>query len=315
MTLSSVDLQSQNRTEVPTQATTNTLWGNVIMKCLATRQHFELPQYTTLNEKYGILAEESIGRKFGGDFELKYFGIGVRGWKCDGTNVLGGSKSKLLQHQPIDMDMFSPIPFIGRPLSQDLDPFVRQNYRMRTIKDIGDVEPWVFYWIKLTNFDNYGPGVYKITRDEDGNESPVTYVPERDNLFSPQPRDFNSEGSVPIPDVYLNSSGLYDCSLHGQDLVECVNACRALYNDASLASISESTMIWGYDTKTDGQIGNGAVVRYDEIVSAVVGHHVTEKDGRQANNNTDINMVFDHGASEPMLLHTDATAPVTGSGN
>lgn len=310
MALSTNESNDQNRSEAPTQAVTNTPYGNLIAKCLATRQPFTLPQYTTLNEAYNILAAQSIGLKNGGDFTLKYFSIGIRGFDANGTNVLGGTKLKVNQHQPIDGNLFSPIPFICRPIANDLDNVNRAKYRMRVVKDVGGVA-YAFYYLKLISFLNYAPSVNKITRDTAGNETPVKYVPVKDDLMNPQPLDFTSEGSVPVSNVYINSSAILDCSLTTADLLECADACRILYGDSSLAAVSETALIWGIDTQTDGAVGQGQVVRYTEVLSAVVAHYITERDARSLLNNVGVKLGFDHGASEPMLLHAGVTQPAS----
>lgn len=315
MALSATDIQDQNRSEVPTQTTTNTGWGNMIMKCIVTRQPFTLPQYTTLNERYEILAEESIGPKHGKDFELKYFGVGIRGSNCIGTNSLGVSKLKVNQHQPIDMNLFTHIPVLCRPVDADIDNVNRAKYRLRKIELGFDGNPYIFYYLKLIDFSHYNPQVNKVTRDENGNEDPKPYVPKRDDLFNPQPVDFTSEGSVPISNVYLNSSAILGCTLFQGDLQEMANACLKKWGDASLAAINETMIVVGYDTKTDGQTGGGGVIRYDEVTSAVAVHYITERDARNALNNTVLNLDFDHGASEPMLLHTNSTTSPGGQGN
>jgi hypothetical protein len=306
MALSATEIQDQNRSEVPTQSVTNTGWGNIITKCVVTRQPFNLPQYTTLNERYNILATQSIGPKNGKDFELKYFGVGIRGSDCDGKNLLGATKMKVNQHQPKDANLFVPIPFACRPVASDFDNVNRGKYRMRTVQDVNGVAT-AFYWLKLISFANYNPQVMVITRDENNNETPVPYIPEKDDLFNPTPVDFISTGSVPISNVYMNSSAILDCSLDQADLTEMENACRILYGDASLAAPNEVGIAYGIDTQTDGQIGQGAVIRYTEVLSAVYAHYITERDARSALNNVRLQYAFDHGASEPMLLHTNAT--------
>lgn len=308
MPLSATEIQDQNRSEVPVQTTTNTGYGNLIMKCVATRQQFVLPKYSTLNERYNTLAEDSIGVKNGKDFELKYFGVGIRGANCVGTDpVTGVSRMKVNQHQPTDMNLFTHIPMACRPLDNDFDNVARAQFRLRVVENGFDGNPYAFYYLRPINFDHYNPQVLKITRDEDQNESPVPWVPSRDDLFNPQPRSFNSEGSVPVSDTYLNASAILGCSLDQGALQEIANACRVKYNDASYAAINETMICWGYDTKTDGMIGNGATIRYDEVLSAVAAHYITERDARNVLANTFLTMDYDHGASEPMLLG-DATA-------
>lgn len=308
MALSATDVPDQNRSEVPTQTTTNTGWGNIIMKCLATRQLFDLPRYTTLNERYNVLADVSIGRKDAKDFELKYFGVGIRGANCNGSDSMGVSRMKINQHQPIDMNLFTAIPFICRPVNEDLDNVNRAKYRMRVVMNGYDGNSYVFYFLKLIDFSNYDPQVSKIVRDDQGNETATPHVPVRDDLFNPQPKDFTSEGSVPLSNTYLNSSAVLGCSLNQNDLQELANACLKLYNDSSYAAVNETMIAWGVDTQTDGATGGGGVIRYTEVRSAVAAHYITERDARSALNNTMLNMDYDHGASEPMLLHTNATA-------
>lgn len=304
MALSSSELQDQNRSEVPTQTVTNTPWGNLIGKCCGTRQNLTLPPFTTLNERYNILAATSIGIKNGHDFELKYFGIGVRGSNCTGQDANGVSKIKVNQHQPIDMNLFHAIPFIARPLSAPLDNLTRSKYRMRVVENDINGIPTEFYYLRLIDFTEYNPEVNDITRDANNNEIATKNIPVKDSLFNPQPQEFTSEGTVPVSNVYVNSSALLGCSSNANDLQEIADACRRKYGDASYGSINETMLCWGIDTQTDGQISGGATIRYTEVMSAVAAHFVTERDGRNVLNNTAIEMNYDHGASEPMLLHT-----------
>lgn len=315
MAITSADVQDQNRSEVPTQTVTNTAIGNLITKCCVTNQKFTLDQYSTLNERHNLMAEESIGVKNGRDFELKYFGIGIRGSDCDGKTGIGTTKLKVNQHQPIDMNLYVPIPFIARPIDNDLDNINRMKYRLRVVETWDDgIVRAVYYW-KLVSFANYNPSINKITRDDAGNESAKPYVPNKDDLFNPQPIDFTSVGAVPISNVYLNSSAILDCSLTQQDLNEIALACKGKFGDTSYASINEVGIGYGIDTQFDGQISGGATIRYTEVLSATYAHYVTERDGRNAVTNTKVQLAYDHGASEPMLLHTNATGTTSSQGN
>lgn len=315
MSLSANELQDQNRSEVPAQTVTNTSIGNLLNKCIATGQPLTIPQYTTLNEHYGILAEESLGLKQSRDFYLKYFGVGVRGSNCDGKDANGVTKLKVNQHQPIDANLFTPVPFICRPIDNDLDNFNRSQYRMRTIKEVNGIV-YAFYWLKLINFDNYNPSENKITRDPvTGVESVKPLIHSKDDLDNPQPVDFTSTGTVPISDEYVNSSAILDCSLTQADLREMSLACKVYYNDAGYASINEVGIAYGIDTQNRGEIAGGGSIQYTEVASAVFAHYITERDGRNAMTNVKIQLAFDHGASAAMLLHSNSTQGSTGQGN
>lgn len=308
MSITSTEVLNQNRSEIPTQTVTNTGVGNLIAKCILTGNSVNIPPFTTLNERHNILADQSIGLKDAREFFLKYFAIGIRGSNCTGVDGLGVSTMKVNQHQPIDMNLFVSIPFACRPIDSDFDNVNRAKYRLRVIEEIGGVV-YAFYYLKLINFENYDPRLLKIARDEDGNETSVPFIPVKDDLFNPKPVDFTSEGSVPTSNVYINSSAVLDCTLDQTALQELRNACLIKYNDEAYAAINEVALVYGADTQTDGRVGQNGIIRYTEVLSAVIAHFICERDARSASNNTRVTLAFDHGASEPMLIHVD---PVTG---
>lgn len=313
--LSANELQDQNRSEIPAQTVTNRSIGNLLNKCIITGRPFTVPEFTTLNERYKVLASESLGVKNSRDFYLKYFGVGVRGSNCDGKDSNGVSKMKVNQHQPIDANLFTAIPFIARPQSEDLDNFNRSKYRMRTVEERNGIA-YVFYWLKLINFDNYNPGEKMITRDPvTGLEDSVPYIHTKDNLDNPQPVPFTSNGSVPTSNTYVNSSAVLDCSLDKNDLREISLACKIYYNDASYGSINEVGIAYGIDTENRGEIAGGGSIQYTEVASAIFAHYITERDGRNALTNVKVQQAFDHGASVPMLLHTTATEMASAQDN
>lgn len=315
MTLSANELQDQNSSEIPAQTVTNTSIGNLLNKCISTGRPITIPQFVTLNEVHEILAEESLGLKNSRDFYLKYFGVGVRGSNCDGKDERGVTKIKVNQHQPIDANLFTPIPFICRPLSEGMDNLTRELYRLRTVETRNGIA-YEFYWWMLINFDNYDPSENKITRDPvTGIEDVKPYIHVEDNLKNPQPVDFTSSGSVPISNEYINSSAILDCTLNQANLREMALACKIYYNDASYASINEVGIGYGIDTEFRGQIEGGATIQYTEVMSAIYAHYITERDGRNALTNTKVEQAFDHGASAPMLLHSTATQTAVSQGN
>lgn len=307
MALSSTEQQDRDRSEVPAQTVTNTGIGNLIGKCIISGQPVNIPQYTTLNELYNVLATQSFGEnKDSRLFYLKYFGIGVRGSNCNGMDGRGISRMRANQHQPIDANLFTPIPFAARTLDNDFDNIKRAQYRMRVVMNFGGVD-YAVYWLKLIDFSKYDPKLSKVTVDETtGLEDPRPFVPSKDDLFNPEPVTLTSQGTVPISNVYLHSSAILNCSLNGEDLVELKNACRIVMGDSSLAAISEVGIAYGIDVDTTGKIAGGEVP-YKEVQSAVFAHYATERDARNANTNKTIPLAFDHGVSEPMLLHTSST--------
>ncbi len=315
MALSAQELADLNRSEVPAQTVTNTSDGMTLNKCISTGQPYKVEKWTTLNELYEVLAEESLGVKNSRDFYLKYFGIGVRGANAIGTDSRGVTKMRTNQHQPIDANLFTAIPFIGRPLSNPLDAVQRENYRMREVKEVNG-ELWEFWWLQLINFDRYDPHEVLITRDPiTGNETTVPYIHTEDNLKNPQPVPLTSEGTVPVSNEYVNSTAILNCTLYQANLREISLACKAYFNDASYGSINEVGLAYGIDVEHRGAIAGGGAFTYTEAASALFAHYITERDGRNALTNTQVNLAYDHGGSAPMLIHTVANTSAAGQGN
>lgn len=314
MALSATQQQDQDRSEVPTQTSTNTLLGNLINKACVTNQKLEIPANTTLNEAYNVRASESVGVKNGRDFELKYFILGVRGSDGLGADANGVTQFRVNQHQPIDGNVFVGIPFIVRPLDNDLDNLTRAKYRIREVRTINGIA-YAIYWAKLISFVEYNPQLLKIYKDPvTGTEDVKAYIPSSDDLH-PTPVELTSSNTVPISNTYVNGSAILNCTLNENDVEELKNACRIVFNDAGYARPNEVGICYGMDSDVEGDIGGGSFISYKESLSTVVGHFVTERSGREANNNREIELVFDHGASEPMLLHTVASTSANGSMN
>lgn len=315
MALSSAELQDQARSDNPTQIFTNNSLGGLLYKCCATNQTINIPQYTTLNEYFGLWAAESLGRKNARDFELKYFCLGLRGSNCYGQYPNGLSRMRVNGHQPIDQNLFTLCPLLVRPLDNDIDEQTRAKYRLRVVAQYGGIA-YAVYYAKLINFDSYNPKEVEVEVDEQTGNSQVIqdpYIHLKDDLMNVEPLDYTSNGTVPVARRYINGSAILDCSLNATDLAEITNACKIVLGDPSLASINELMIAWGIDTEQSGNISGGASIRYDEALSFIPAHFLSEKDGRSAGGNTGLALRFDHGNSDPMLLAADATTSSTGN--
>lgn len=291
--------------KLPNQLVSATGMGLIINAACTTNQVVNIPKFTTLNEKYEVLAEESLGRKNGKDFNLRYFGVGIGGSRSIGLDANGLEGRRVYQHKAVDFNAFYPIPMIARKLSEDLDPTVRDKYRMRVVRKIGD-EFYVFYYLKEAGFIEFDPTMKVGERDPDtGNETERPYTPKKEDL-EPTPYELTTTNNVPITNTYINGTGKIDLSLDGNDLEELRNVCRILFNDSSKAAINEVYMAYGIETVNDGQITNGATIRYKELLSASVAYHITESYARDANANSKMPWFFWYGNSLPLLVAPEA---------
>lgn len=275
--------------------------GMVVSAAVTCKQPFTVPQFTTLNEHYSILAEESIGRKHGKDFQLAYFGVGIGGSRSIGVGNNGLEGRMVYEHSPTDNNAFLPVPLIARLITDDLDPEVRKNYRIRDVKPVGD-QIWVFYYLKLAGFQEFDPSIKIGKRDPNtGNQEQIPYIPKKEDL-TPKPQELATTNAIPVTDEFVNGTGKIDLSLNENDLQELRNACRILYGDSSVAAINEIYMAYGVETTHNGPIGEGGTVNYNELTSAIVAYNITEAWARDANANTKIPFFFWYGNSVPLLI-------------
>lgn len=293
---------------LPNQLVSPTGVGVIVSAAVNCRQPIELLKYMTLNEVYGILADESIGVKHGKDFVMGYFGIGIGGSRSIGNDSFGLEDRQVYQHKATDFNAYHPIPFLIRELSNDIDPIQREMFRMRVVRPIGD-KIYVMYFLKKINFDDFKPSLKVGTRDPNtGAENSYPYIPKKEDI-QPTPGVLTTVDSIPLSDTYVNGNGKLDLSLNVDDLNEVRNVCRILYGNANKAAINEMYVVHGIETKYDGEIDQGGTVNYSELQSAVCSFNITEAWARDANANTKMPWMFWYGNSLPMLIGQNQITP------
>lgn len=294
--------------KLPNQLVSPNALGVIINDAVTTNTTVDIPKWTTLNELYEILADESIGRKNGKDFTLGYYGIGIGGSRSIGLDSNGLEGRRVFQHKATDFGAYYPIPFLIREIGDDIDPEMRRKYRIRVVRKIGD-KIYVMYYLKKINFLEFDATMKIGERDPvTGNEQERPYIPVKEDL-TPTPYELVSVNDVPITNQYVNGTGKMDLSLDGNDLEEVRNVCRVLFNDASKAAINEMYLVYGIESRNEGDIANGGTVEYDELVSACVSYFITEAYARDANSNSQLPYGFWYGNSLPLLIDQSGTKP------
>ncbi|UQT03233.1 putative virion structural protein [Serratia phage vB_SmaM-Yubaba] len=293
--------------KLPNQLVTPNALGVIINAACSTGQTVDIPKWTTMNELYDILADESVGRKNGKDFKLAYYGIGIGGSRSIGTDANGLEGRKVYQHKATDFGAFYPIPFVIREIADDIDPVMRDNYRIRVVRKIGD-KVYVMYYLKLIGWTEFDPSMKIGERDPAaGNETERPYIPVKEDL-TPKPYELLSTNNIPITNTYVNGTGKMDLSLNGNDLEEVRNVCRVLFNDAGKAAINEMYLAYGIESRNTGSIAGGGTVEYKELQSACVSFQITEAYARDANANSKMPYFFWYGNSLPLLVDPSAVS-------
>lgn len=304
--MSSIDTGSV-KSKLPNTLITPSGIGIAVSAASTCKEDIEIPKYTTLNEHYGVLADESIGVKHGEDFALKYFGVGIGGSRSIGVGSNGLEGRKVYEHKATDCNAFFPIPLVARLIDEPLDPSVRDKYRMRVVKTVGD-KTYELWYLKKAGFTEFKPSVKIGTRDPlTGNQSERPYTFRKEDL-SPPPYELTSVNAIPLTNEYVNGTGKIDMSLDENDLNELRNVCRILFGDSSLAAINELYLAFGIETTHNGQVGGGGTINYKELLSAIVAYNITEAWARDANANTKMPFFFNYGNSVPLLIDQSVLA-------
>lgn len=134
---------------------------------------------TTLNEKFSI--EQGNEVPSGVYPRLKYVGIGTGG--LPGLNQSPGYIYS--DHSPMDAALFNQVPFVLRPLDNDLSSGERSKYRFRKTETING-KAYIAYYLKVIPNFSYDNSFFNITSN--GSETFVTTKDMNDpKLLNPIP--------------------------------------------------------------------------------------------------------------------------------
>lgn len=215
---------------------------------------------STLNKKYNIAATNVPTAHP----RLLYFGIGIGGTH----NVSGTNLSEPVEVSAVNMDLYVPLPFQVVPLSADLSPTERANYRMRVPMMIGGVA-YVAYYLKLLSLaSSYAS--YTLRNPTTGVET--AYALNYANL-SPTPPSTPVNGVIPSGSQEVNISSAATLAVSGAEVTQAV---AALYSgDLRYAKISEIGIYSGTDATISATNSAGTAFTYTESIMTQLAIHQT----------------------------------------
>lgn len=236
-------------------------------------QYFGIPQpiaqHTTLNEKFGIQANGTLGTN-----ELtrvRYLGVGIGGHdSTPGINGMTLMKFKI--HQSRDFGMFSQIPMVLRPVANDLTDVEREQYALRRTETHGGDDYFAYY---LKRLDVSGLQIKEQHRDVDVNQNTTLspFIPTSDDL-SPTPQDLANGGVNTVTGKYLSSSVQLVIRMTESDATELLNVVTIMFGDENYALISEFALISGVDRQVPSSDGLGGTITFNEVVCAQIANHI-----------------------------------------
>lgn len=249
---------------------------------------------STLNEKFGIQAGATLAPNE--QPRMRYFtmGIGAHGAT---TGVDGLPLVQTLQHSSEHAGLYRHLPFVMRPVGNDLTASERERYALRRIESHGGTDYIVYYARRI---DVSGAAIRAQRRKVVGSTTTITdFVPSAANL-NPTPPDLSNGGSNTTNGEFLVASCKIEIVLDSFDVTEILNASMILYNSEDYAFISEIGMVTGVDRSVPTNDGAGGSFSFNEVVVAQICTFVNAMQPLKSQRDG-LTLTYDVGINEPLF--------------
>lgn len=255
--------------------TTVTLNAMRVMGALFCNLEHKYPAKSTWNEHMKILdnrlpdpSERS---------HLKYIGIGNNGHRpVEGPH--GVSIPKPVRHIATHSGLFGSVPWVLRPVEDDLPDDVRERYAGRVMETHGARRFWAYYLMRI---DDRG----LQTRDYlievvDGVQTTIDHNYTADDLNPEVPElplhDYNVDDKISVPDgKYVLSNVDLVVRMDAFQAQEYQNVARVLYGDPDFAIISELFLATGVDAMAEVESVEGSPFMMNEAIGVQIAYHMT----------------------------------------
>ena len=271
---------------------TRTVFSSYLQTCLLLNAQFQMAPETTLNELYSIqngvmpLVTPTLG----------YFAIGNGGHSVTvGAN--GIPLTKPVQYEATDAALYNGLPFVLRPINNDIDTISQANYALRRIETHAGAQ-YIAYYLKRLPVAGVVP-VMNIVSTTNGISTTALFVPTSANL-NPVPPALNTNGVNLVSGNYVSSAANMSINLSANDVAEILNVATILYGDPAYAIISEIALCSGVDKTVQSATYGNAMIPFNEAIAVQVVSFINT-DFALAFNTTGISINLNCGSSEPLF--------------
>lgn len=265
-----------------------------LQSCQFLHLPFQLKEHTTLNEKFQVHHDFVLSA---GDMPaVRYVCIGNGGHRFT-TGADGVAMPEPVQHKPRHAALYNHIPFVIRPLDDDLVPAVRANYRIRRIEEIDGIR-YACYYMRVLDKSSTIPQLE--LREVDG--STITsspYVPTITDL-NPTPPPIDPGGVIVTSGNYIACTSKIPFIMDAWEINELISACEIKFGDPRYAIISEIGICSGLDKNVTGEF-SGIMTGYVDAVAAQIMSFISVFYTAQFST-TGLSITFDIGNVEPLLF-------------
>lgn len=237
----------------------------------------------------------------------QYVGIGIGGLSARFIGEKRRIELTPIPHDPRHTGFYEQIPFVIRPVDEDLTTAERVNYRLRKLMDVGGVRYAAYYARKI---DTTGMEVrleYRVIQD--GNVTSTPWEPSVDDQH-PTPITVNPGQVLTTGDDYVASSAKSTLRFSAWDIAELINVGRVLFDSEDAIVVSEIGLMSGIDFETRGDF-NGVSLPITEAIGVQINDFVSTLIPT-AYNQAGAAVNLDIGSTEPLLALKSSTNGVTG---
>lgn len=240
---------------------TPTIYGGRVNTLLLFNKPMTLVENSTINERLQVQA--GVAPSSAERMKIAYMGIGIGALSYEaGTDGLVITKYK--QHKATDVNLFKPVPFVLRLITNDLTSAQRANYAMRKQVEYNGNQYYAYY---LKRFDATNQAVtMQLMNVTNGVTTTTEFVPDSTNL-APTPQVISTTATNTVDGDYVVASLPLDLSFTQDEVTEITNAIKIIYGSDAYAKISEVVVAAGVDRVVSGT-SNGASINYTEAIAA-----------------------------------------------
>lgn len=198
---------------------------------------------TTLNEKFEH--HQDIQLEPGEYPELKYFSISVGGVE----RIKGTKNYSYSKHKSIDGALFNHVPFIMKPLDEDISEKEQARYRFRKIVTVDGVD-YASYYLKNIETFIHNDFYYEISGEE-GKKKLTKYNHNNEDILNPKPLD-KSAKVMDLDTKYIAAIYKAYFILSKQEIDNLLDVFKILKLDTK--HITEIGVCSGFDKSIDDKI-------------------------------------------------------------
>lgn len=218
---------------------------------------------STLNQKLGI--DPDIDIPADATQRVGYVAIGNGGHSfVVGSN--GRIKWQAVHHTSRHTALYNQLPFVLRPVDNDLTASERLRYRLRRIEEHNGVL-YAAYYLRVLDLSNAAISM-ELRHVENGVTTATPYQPTLEDL-NPTPPVLNAGEAVTATGDYVATSCKVPFEMSIDDIAEFNRATEIIYGEQGWGLISEMAIVAGCDATVNGEF-NGETKPYLGIARAQI---------------------------------------------